>query len=163
MINLRKKNYLQILLILSFLILTSALIIEYVFGYQPCNLCLIERIPYGLSIIILLLNFLFKKDQIFYSVLLMLIFSFSTIISIYHLGIEQGLLVESSICTSQNLDLITKEQVLNSLKELNISCKNVAFKIFGLSLTTYNIFASILMLVLSAKIYLLSKNYGNKK
>ena len=163
MINLRKKNYLQILLILSFLILTSALIIEYVFGYQPCNLCLIERIPYGLSIIILLLNFLFKKDQIFYSVLLMLIFSFSTIISIYHLGIEQGLLVESSICTSQNLDLITKEQVLNSLKELNISCKNVAFKIFGLSLTTYNILASILMFVLSAKIYLLSKNYGNKK
>jgi len=71
--------------------------------------------------------------------------------------------VESSICTSQNLDLITKEQVLNSLKELNISCKNVAFKIFGLSLTTYNILASILMFVLSAKIYLLSQNYGNKK
>jgi len=163
MINLRKKNYPKILFILSLLILTSALIIEYVFGYQPCNLCLIERIPYGLSIIILLLNFFFKKDQIFYSVLLMLIFSFSTIISIYHLGIEQGLLVESSICTSQNLDLITKEQVLNSLKELNISCKNVAFKIFGLSLTTYNILASILMFVLSAKIYLLSQNYGNKK
>ena len=161
MINLRKKNYLQILLILSFLILTSALIIEYVFGYQPCNLCLIERIPYGLSIIILLLNFLFKKDQIFYSVLLMLIFSFSTIISIYHLGIEQGLLVESSICTSQNLDLITKEQVLNSLKELNISCKNVAFKIFGLSLTTYNILTSLCMLAISIKIYLL--NYGIKK
>ena len=163
MINLRKKNYPKLLFILSFLILTSAFIIEYVFGYQPCNLCLIERIPYGFSIIILLLNFLFKKDQVFYSVLLMLIFSFSTIISIYHLGIEQGLLVESSICTSQNLDLITKEQVLNSFKELNISCKNVAFKIFGLSLTTYNIFASILMLILSAKIYLLSKNYGNKK
>jgi disulfide bond formation protein DsbB len=163
MINLRKKNYPKLLFILSFLILTSAFIIEYVFGYQPCNLCLIERIPYGFSIIILLLNFLFKKDQVFYSVLLMLIFSFSTIISIYHLGIEQGLLLESSICTSQNLDLITKEQVLNSFKELNISCKNVAFKIFGLSLTTYNIFASILMLILSAKIYLLSKNYGNKK
>ena len=163
MINLKKKNYPQILFILSFLILTSALIIEYVFGYQPCSLCLIERIPYGLSIIILLLNFLFKKNHLFYSVLLMLIFLFSTIISIYHLGIEQGLLVESSICTSQYLDLITKEQVLNSLKELNISCKNVAFKIFGLSLTTYNILASILMFVLSAKIYLLSKSYGNKK
>ena len=163
MINLRKKNYPKILFIFSFLILTSALIIEYVFGYQPCSLCLIERIPYGLSIIILLLNFLFKKDQVFYSVLLMLIFLFSAIISIYHLGIEQDLLEESSICTSQNLDLITKEQILNSLKELNISCKNVAFKIFGLSLTTYNILASILMFVLSAKIYLLSKNYGNKK
>ena len=159
MINLKKKNYPQILFILSFLILTSALIIEYVFGYQPCSLCLIERIPYGLSIIILLLNFLFKKNHLFYSVLLMLIFLFSTIISIYHLGIEQGLLVESSICTSQYLDLITKEQVLNSLKELNISCKNVAFKIFGLSLTTYNIFLSILMFLLSTKIYLLSNGF----
>ena len=156
MINLRKKNYPKLLFILSFLILTSALIIEYVFGYQPCNLCLIERIPYGFSIIILLLNFLFKKDQVFYSVLLMLIFSFSTIISIYHLGIEQGLLVESSICTSQNLDLITKEQVLNSLKELNISCKNVAFKVFGLSLTTYNMLISIFMLLISLKIYLIN-------
>ena len=93
----------------------------------------------------------------------MLIFSFSTIISIYHLGIEQGLIEESSICTSQNLDLITKEQVLNSLKELNISCKNVAFKIFGLSLTTYNIFVSVLMFILSSKIYLLNNNYGNQK
>ncbi len=163
MIKLKKKNYPQILFVLSFLILTSALIIEYGFGYQPCNLCLIERIPYGLSIIILLLNFLLKKNQIFYSVLLMLIFSFSTIISIYHLGIEQGLFEESSICTSQNLDLITKEQVLNSLKELNISCKNVAFKIFGLSLTTYNIFASVLMFILSSKIYLLNNNNDNKK
>tara|TARA_B100000902_G_scaffold5253_1_gene6762 strand:+ start:609 stop:1100 length:492 start_codon:yes stop_codon:yes gene_type:complete len=163
MINLNKKNYLSILLILSVFTLTTAFIIEYIFGYQPCNLCIIERIPYGLSIIILLLNFLFKKDQIFYSVLLMLIFFFSIIISIYHLGIEQSLIEESSICTSQNLDLNTKEQILNSLMELNISCKNVAFKIFGLSLTTYNIFVSVFMFVLSAKIYLLSINYDNKK
>ena len=163
MINLKKINYPLILLILSFLILSLALIIEYVFGYQPCNLCLIERIPYSLSIIVLLLNFLFKKDQIFFSVLLMLIFSFSAIISIYHFGIEQGFFEESLICTSNNLDLISKEQILNSLKELNISCKNVAFKIFGLSLTTYNIFASLLMFILSAKIYLLNNNYVNKK
>ena len=163
MINLKKINYPQILFILSFLILSSALIIEYVFGYQPCNLCLIERIPYGLSIIILLLNFLFKKNQIFLSVLLMLIFSFSTIISIYHFGIEQGLLEESLICTSKNLDLISKEQILDSLKELNVSCKNVAFKIFGLSLTTYNIFVSIVMFVISLKIYLQGNIYGIKK
>ena len=161
--SLKEENFFQILFILSILILGTAFVIEYFFGYMPCNLCKIERIPYGLSIIILLLNFLFKKDQIFYSVLLMLIFLFSTIISIYHLGIEQGLIEESSICTSQNLDLNTKEQILNSLMELNISCKNVAFKIFGLSLTTYNIFVSVFMFVLSEKIYLLSINYDNKK
>ena len=74
-----KKNYLQILFILSLLILISAFIIEYIFGYQPCNLCLIERIPYGLAIVILILNYNFKKDQVFFSVLLMLVFLFSII------------------------------------------------------------------------------------
>ena len=153
MSNLKKENYLQILFILSILILSSALIIEYGFGYQPCNLCKIERIPYGLAIIILVLNNIFRKDQSFYGVLLMLIFSFSIIISVYHFGIEQGLIEESKVCASKNLNLLTKEDVLNSLKELNISCKDVAFRIFGLSLTTYNIFTSIIMLFISIKIF----------
>ena len=155
------KNYSQILFILSVLILTSVFVIEYIFGYRPCNLCIIERFPYALAIIILFLNYNFKKDQIFYSVLLMLVFLFSTLISIYHFGIEQGFIDESTVCSSENLDSITKDDILNSLQELRISCKDVAFKIFGLSLTTYNIFLSILMFFLSIKIYLLS--YDIKK
>ena len=158
MVKLIKKNYSQILFILSILILTSALIIEYIFGYLPCNLCVIERIPYALAIIILFLNYNFKKDQIFYSVLLILVFLFSTLISIYHFGIEQGFIDESIVCLSENLDLITKEDILNSLQELRISCKDVAFKIFGFSLTTYNIFISLFMFLLSTKIYLLSND-----
>ena len=163
MFSLTKQHYLQILFALSCLILLSALIVEYVLGYQPCNLCIIERIPYGLAIIILILNHLFKKDQLFYTILLILIFSFSVIISVYHFGIEQGFIEESTVCASQNIDLMTKEQILNSLKKLNISCKNVAFRIFGLSLTTYNLFASILMLIMSLKILSLNNNHDIKK
>ncbi len=154
MVNLEIKNYLQILLLLSFFVLISALIIEYVLGYRPCNLCLIERIPYGISIIILSLNYFFKKNQMFYSILLMLVFLFSILISFYHFGIEQGFITESSVCASGNLDLLTKEDILNSLPDLNISCKDVAFKIFDLSLTTYNIMISLLMFLISLKVYL---------
>lgn len=161
MTYLKKKNYLQVIFILSILVLGSALIIEYIFGYQPCNLCKIERIPYGLSIIILIVNYNFGRNQVFYSVLLMLVFLFSIIISFYHFSIEQGFISESIVCKSEYMNLLTKEEVLNSLKELNISCKDVAFKIFNLSLTTYNIFISIFMLLLSTKIYLLS--YDIKK
>ena len=157
MIN-SKKNYLQILFILSIIILSSALIIEYVLGYQPCNLCIIERIPYGLSIIILILNNNFKNNQIFFSILLILIFLFSIIISVYHFSIEQGFINESVICTSENLNLITKEDILNSMEKLRISCKDVAFKIFGFSLTTYNMIISILMFILSTKSYLISND-----
>ena len=163
MFSLTKQHYLQILFALSCLILLSALIVEYVLGYQPCNLCIIERIPYGLAIIILILNHLFKKDQLFYTILLVLVFSFSIIISVYHFGIEQGFIEESTVCASQNIDLMTKEQILNSLKELNISCKNVAFRIFGLSLTTYNLFASVLILIMSLKILSLNNNHDIKK
>ena len=156
--NLKIENYLQILFIFSILILGTAFIIEYYFGYMPCNLCKIERIPYGLSIIILITNYSFRGNQIFYSVLLMLVFSFSIIISIYHLGIEQGFIDESTVCAADNLNLLTKDAVLNSLNEISISCKDVAFKIFGFSLTTYNFIMSTIMLILSAKIYLISND-----
>ncbi len=159
MTNFKKENYLQILFILSITVLISTFTIEYGFGYQPCNLCLIERIPYGLAIIILITNYFYKSNQIFHSILLILVFSFSIIISIYHLGIEEGVIEESAVCASNNLDLLTKEDILKSLKEIRVSCKDVAFKIFGLSLTTYNIFISVLMFLLSTKIYLVKNDF----
>ena len=158
MINLKKKTYLQILFISCFIILMAAFVIQYIFGYQPCNLCIIERIPYALAMIILFLNYKFKEDQIFYSILLLLVFSFSFFISLYHLGIEQGLINESSICESNNGYLITKEEILNSFQEIRISCKDVTFKIFELSLTTYNMIISILMFLISRKIYLINND-----
>ena len=158
MVNFKKEKYFQILFILNVVILMSAYAIQYILGYQPCNLCLIERIPYGLAIIILILNYAFSKDEIFYIVLLLLIYFFSIIISIYHLGIEQGFIEESTICVSKNLEIITKEEILKSLQNLNISCKNVAFKFLGLSLTTYNIIISLFMFLISAKIYLMKND-----
>ena len=156
MINLSKKNYLQILFFLSILILSAAYSIQYLFGYQPCNLCIIERIPYILTIIIVTLSYIFEKDQTFYSILLLLVFLFSFLISVYHFGIEQGFIEESAVCVSKNVDLITKDEILKSLQELNINCKDVTLKIFDLSLTTYNIMISIFMFLMSAKIYLIN-------
>lgn len=156
MIKLKKNYYPKIIFFMSCAILIAAFIIQYLLGYQPCNLCIIERIPYALAIIIVVLNYKFRNDQIFYSILLILVFLFSIIISVYHLGIEQDFIKESNVCGSNNLDLITKEEVLKSLQEIRISCKNVAFKFFGLSLTTYNILVSLLMFLISIKIYLMS-------
>ena len=161
MFNLQKETYLVILFLLSFTVLLTAYTIQYLLGFQPCNLCIIERLPYVLTIAIIILNYKFKQNQLFFSVLLFLVFIFSVLISLYHLGIEQGLIDESNICRSNNVGLIMKEEILKSLKVIRISCKDVTFKIFGLSLTTYNIFASILMLLISTKIYLI--NNGIKK
>ncbi|WP_440930887.1 disulfide bond formation protein B [Candidatus Pelagibacter sp.] len=147
-----KKIYLSILII-SILALTSAYFIEYFLGYQPCNLCLLERIPYALSIIIILTNFKIKFNDKHTILVLIVIFVISALLSIYHFGIEQGLIEESFVCsTKDNLNL-NKEQLLQELQNMNISCKNVTFTIFGLSLTTYNILLSVIISATLIKIY----------
>ena len=147
-----KKVYLSILVV-SILALTSAYFIEYFLGYQPCNLCLLERIPYALSIIIILTNFKIKFNDKHTILALIVIFVVSALLSIYHFGIEQGLIEESFVCsTKDNLNL-NKEQLLQELQKMNISCKNVAFTIFGLSLTTYNILLSVIISATLIKIY----------
>ena len=161
MVKLKLKNYLFILLVLSLISLTIAYYVEYVLGYQPCNLCVLERIPYALTIIILIIYYRFKKHLLFFNILLLQIFAFSIIVSMYHLGIEQGYINESSICISDNKDLITKEDILKSLQELRVSCKDVTFRIFDFSLTTYNMILSLLMFFITLKIYLI-KNYDKK-
>ena len=115
---------------------------------------MIERIPYGLSIILISLMFILKKNENFFILLLSLTFIFSLSISLYHFGIEQGFFQESTVCGVKNfLENISKEELLNKLSEKTISCKDVTFRIFGLSLTAINIVLSILLIITLAKIY----------
>ena len=159
--NLKNEFYLRLILIISLVAIISAYFIEYVLGHQPCNLCLIERIPYGLSIILITLNYFFKKNEKFIILLLILTFFFSFAISVYHLGIEQGLFEESAVCGLKNMTgIISKEEILKKLQEKTVSCKDVTFRIFGLSLTTINMVLSIFLIILSIKTF---KNYEKIK
>ena len=161
MFNLKAEFYLKIIFLFSFIALISAFFIEYILGHQPCNLCLIERIPYGLSIMIIMAIFLIRKNQKFLVMLLILTFVFSFAISFYHFGIEQGFFQESSVCGVKSLsESITKEDLLKQLSEKTISCKDVTFRIFGLSLTSINIVINLLFIITLSKIL---KKYEKNK
>ena len=161
MFNLKAEFYLKIIFIFSLFALISAYFIEFILGHQPCNLCLIERIPYGLSIILIILNFFIRKNIQFIILLLILIFSFSLMISFYHFGIEQGFIEESAVCIMKNTsDIITKEELLNQLQVMTVSCKDVTFKIFGFSLTTFNMIISLVFVTSLIKIF---RNYEKFK
>ena len=152
--KINKTLTLKLIFLISILALTSAFFIEYVLGHQPCNLCLMERIPYLLALIIILLNYKFIQLEKYFILLLILIFLAATILSLYHLGIEQGFIEESLICDlKKGSDLLSKEEILKQLQEKNISCKDVTFKIMGLSLTSYNIIISLLITISSIRIY----------
>jgi len=65
------------------------------------------------------------------------------------------------VCDLKNgSNLLSKEDILRQLQEKNVSCKDVTFKILGLSLTSYNIIISILITINTLKIYL---NYDKSK
>ncbi len=154
MFNIKAEFYLKIIFLFSFIALISAFFIEHILGHQPCNLCLIERIPYGLSIMIIMAIFLIKKNQKSLVLLLIFTFIFSLIISFYHFGIEQGFFEESSICGVKSFtESITKEDLLKQLSEKTISCRDVTFRIFGLSLTSINIVISLLFIITLLKIF----------
>ena len=155
MLKFKIKTIFNLIFLLCLISIISAYFIEYILGHQPCNLCLIERIPYALGLILIILNYtLIKKDQ-FIILLLILIFAFSLIISFYHFGIEQGFFEESSVCGLKNVtDTISKEELLKQLGKKTISCKDVTFKIFGLSLTTINIVISLIVTVFLTKIFI---------
>ena len=156
-----KSLMLNLILFVSFVALISAFFIEYVLGHQPCNLCILERIPYVVAIVIILLNYKFSQFEKLFLVLLIIVFLTATILSVYHFGIEQGFIEESLVCDLKNSSGVTsKEEILKQLQEQKVSCKDVTFKIFGLSLTTYNIVISILITINALKIYL---NYAKSK
>ena len=161
MLNFNINFYLKVIFFISLISIFSAFFIEYILGHQPCNLCLMQRIPYILSLILISLNYFFKKNERFNIILLILIFSFSLIISFYHFGIEKSFFEESTICRLKNSsDIISKEELLKQLQVKTISCKDVTFKIFGFSLTTFNMIISIFLLIILTKIL---RNYEKFK
>jgi len=153
----KQSNNVLLIFILAIISLTiiSALIIQYWLGHEPCKLCIYERIPYFLSILLLIKILLFKKYEKITLFILFLIFTASAVLAFYHFGIEQGFFNESFVCKAGDLSgTLSKEQLLEQLNKYNISCKEVSFRVLGLSLATINTILSIILSVIFLKLFL---------
>ena len=156
--NLNNKLILNGILAFSILTLSIAYFIQYVLGHKPCNLCIIERIPYIAAIILISLIFILNRYQKIISSLILIFFIFGAVVSFYHFGIEQGFFSESLVCDLGNSQPLNKEDLLIQLKKTEIvSCKDVTFRFLGLSLATIN---TVISLILSGIIMKVIKNYG---
>jgi disulfide bond formation protein DsbB len=152
------KLLLNGILAFSILSLSIAYFIQYFLGHQPCNLCIIERIPYIAAIILISLIFIINKYKKTISSIILIFFIFGFLVSFYHFGIEQGFFSESLICELNNDNSLNKEELLNQLKKAEIvSCKDVTFRFLGLSLATIN---TVISLFLSGIMMKIIKNYG---
>ena len=151
------KKFLVSILVFTSLVLVSAFIIEHQLGHEPCKLCLYERIPYFLSMLLIIKMLFIKKYERVTLLILFLIFISSTALAFYHFGIEEGFFNESLACTTGDLSkTLSKEELLEQLKQNRISCKDVSFRILGFSLAAIN---TIFSLILSVIFIMLFLNY----
>tara|TARA_Y100001970_G_C14215347_1_gene849315 strand:+ start:651 stop:1130 length:480 start_codon:yes stop_codon:yes gene_type:complete len=151
------KNFYIIIFFISLLSIIVALYIEFFLGYEPCKLCIYQRVPYLIAIIFTFLGISYSKNIIWLYALLLTFFS-SLIISGYHVGIEKEIFQEFSGCTSDTINIIDKNELLKLLNSKVNSCKNVDFKIFGLSLATINFLLSFVIFLLIFKVIKNEKN-----
>ena len=156
-IFLNKKKFYLFILFYSLLAIFFALYVEHVLGYKPCKLCLYQRIPYIVSIFISFVGYnYFKNDKIL--ILIVVIFSISVLISGYHYGIENNIFEEFLGCNAGALEIIDKSELLKSLNDNVSSCKDVNFKLFGISLAGINLLLSLFIVVYSLRTLVYEKN-----
>ena len=149
----KNKLLLNLILIFSIFALIAAYFIQYILGHAPCNLCLIERVPYIAAITLISLIFFFNKSEKLIVIILGVLFGCGAIISFYHFGIEQGFFMESIVCGLNNDDLaFSSKDLLKQLEKETISCKNVTFRVLGLSLATFNTIISLIISVIMLNI-----------
>jgi disulfide bond formation protein DsbB len=162
MSRIKNKTTLNLILLFSIFALSAAYFVQHILDHEPCNLCLIERLPYIFAIIIIIsLGLILKKFEKTIIILLILIFITATIISFYHFGIEQGFFKESLVCNlDSSIANLSKEDLIKELQQQTVSCKDVSFRIFGLSLATINTIISLIISVITIKLFL---NYGKNK
>ncbi len=151
------KNFYLSVFVLSIIILLSAIYIEYIIGAKPCKLCLYQRLPYIVAIFICFFGFNYSTKNLWVYFLLFTFF-ISLILSLYHVGIEQGIFPEFSGCTSSNLGIINKDELLNRLNETPPNCKDVNFRVLGLSLATLNVLISLVIIIISGIFLKYEKN-----
>ena len=158
--NFNLKNYFLLIFCISIFSLLSAIYIEFILDQKPCKLCVYQRVPYIISIFICFLGFAAQKKTswLFF---LSIIFISSSFLSGYHVGIENNIFTEYSGCSNTNINLIDKTEIIKSLTDSLPSCKEVNFRLFGLSLATINLFVSILIALYSVKLLINEKNRSN--
>ena len=150
------KKFYIIIFTLSFFSLVGALYVEYILGFKPCILCIYQRIPYAIAILISLIAYFIGNRNILL-IILGLTFFAGILLSGYHVSIEKGIIEPLFSCTGENVKSLVKEEILKSLNNIQPDCRDVDFSIFGVSLATLNFIISFVLTIVIVYIFKYAK------
>ena len=157
------KYWGYIIFVLSIIVISSALIAEYIFNLLPCKMCLYQRYTYYFVIVIFLLFYFLKKSSnIWLYILIEMSIFYGLFYSIWHVGVEKKLLKGpiscSGIINNTNSTDNLKDQIIN---QPIIDCGNVGWYVFGLSAATLN--TVLLLFILLLNTIFITKVYYDKE
>ncbi|MBY7649206.1 MAG: disulfide bond formation protein B [Candidatus Liberibacter europaeus] len=140
------------ILIISFtIVIACSLTLQYILGYEPCNLCMQERGLYFYCLVIsTMTEFSIRNHHLYWITFIFLmsitlIMIYNAALGINHVGIKLNIMPEITKCMVNKNALVTNTIDLmdNIKKQHTIPCNQVDLYILGLSLAFWNIVLSL--------------------
>ncbi|CAA7623472.1 disulfide bond formation protein B [Magnetospirillum sp. SS-4] len=126
--------------------LATALVAEHGFGLRPCNLCLIQRVPFVLAALLAAAAWLRPGAAVWLLRLAGVVLLINGGIAVYHVGVEQHWWV-SAVCPATAGG--GPVSVANLLEEMNrpveVSCDTPAWSFMGITMAALNVPFSALL------------------
>jgi disulfide bond formation protein DsbB len=147
-------------IVVSAVVLAGVLVSQYWGGLAPCELCLLQRWPWGVAIVIAFVATMVGSRPAFpwIAMLLTVVFAVSSGLALYHVGVEQHWFAGPSACSgaataADTLETL-KEQIL---RQQPVRCDEAAWSMWGISLAGWNLLASLMMTGCCLAAFLLSR------
>ena len=155
------KNPHILLILLSAGSLLFAYFVEYIMHIAPCPLCIYQRFPYLIFIMLAIISLSSIKNYNNYYIITAIC---AIILAGYHTGIERGIFELSSFC--KPLVAINDSLSVNAFKQMLYGqqigmCNKPALVVFGLSMTEWNLLLNIALLTIFLNMKRMQLKYNN--
>ncbi len=111
---------------------------QYIGGLAPCKMCIWQRYPHGVAVILGVLAFAFPGIRPL-PLLGALAASTTAAVGFYHAGVEQGWWEGPSTCTSGDIGGLSAEELLDQIMSAPlVRCDDIPWEMFGISMAGWN-------------------------
>lgn len=129
----------------SFALLGGAFVFQSL-GYAPCKMCLWQRWPHAVAIIIGIFAVAVSRHQRAFAALGALAALTTSAIGLYHTGVERDWWEGPTSCSGNGA--INTTDLLNTDIAPIVMCDDVVWSLFGLSMASYNALISLVLVAI---------------
>ena len=142
--QLTPRSLAALALVLSLAIVGFVLFSQYGQGYEPCELCLRERLPWYAVIAVALIGTIFPSR--WFVLLIAVLLLVSAGLGGHHSGVEQHWWPGPTACTGSGTSGASSVDELRAMMmhQKVVQCDAISWTFLGLSMATYNFLVSLI-------------------